>query len=79
MSLSPALLEVGMAIAEVIRAKGAEGIPSGHLYAQVMGKLDLDTYNTIIASLRRVRLVSLENHVLTWIGPEVKAAPSTVK
>lgn len=63
-------LRVALAMAEVIRARGSEGIPSGHLYAQVMGSMDLDTYHAIIASLRRTGLVTESpSHLLTWTGP----------
>lgn len=65
-----AALEVMMALAETIRA--AKEIPSGHLYARVMGIMDLDNYNGAIGVLKRTKLVEEDrNHMLRWIGPEI--------
>ncbi len=49
-------------------------VPSGHLYAQVMGKLDLETYNGCMASLKNAQLVEEDaSHMLRWIGPKEDA------
>jgi hypothetical protein len=40
-------------------------VPSGVLYAQVMGKMDVNTYNAIIGALTAAKLISRSNHVLT--------------
>lgn len=61
-----AALSVVMAIGETIKDLGH--VPSGHLYAQVMGRLSLDQYNKVIDLLKKVGAVKEENHVLTWIG-----------
>ena len=55
-------------IADAIRELGS--VPSGHLYAQVMGHMTLDNYNAIIASLVGTGLVQNNGHLLTWIGGE---------
>lgn len=44
-------------------------VPSGELYARVMGHMDLVTYNGIIGTLKSIELVSEKNHELIWIGP----------
>lgn len=55
-------------VGQIIRE--AKQIPSGTIYAQVMGTLDLRTYNNIIAVLMRTGLVKERNYLLTWVGPE---------
>lgn len=61
------VLAVVQVLAEAIR--GATEIPSGHLYAQVMGKIDLAAYEGAIGLLKRAGLVVEKGHVLTWIEP----------
>ena len=65
-----AVLTAIMAIGDAIRDLGS--VPSGHLYAQLMSKLDLATYERIIKTLKDAGLVTESNNLLTWIGP-VKA------
>ena len=63
-----AALKALKALADAIRDFGR--IPSGHLYAQVMGHMSLETYNSMIARLKGASLVVEEkNHELIWIGP----------
>ena len=64
-------VRVIQAVAEAIRE--LKEIPSGHLYAQLMGKMSLDTYNQIIATLKNAGLVKEEFHYLTWIEPIQKS------
>lgn len=53
------------AIAEAIRELGA--VPSGHLYAQVMGHLSESEYQKIIGILKGAGLVVETNaHMLVW-------------
>lgn len=59
-------LNVIRAVADAI--KELKEVPSGHLYAQLTGKMDLATYNRIIATLVGAGLVKEENHLLTWVG-----------
>lgn len=63
-------LGVAVAVAEVIR--GAGSIPSGHLYAQVMGRMSLASYEAIIRGLKGAGLVSERAHMLTWTGPAIE-------
>jgi hypothetical protein len=58
------------AVAEAIREVGQ--IPSGHLYARLQGKVTLDGYNKLIGILKNAKLIEENNHLLTWIGPEIK-------
>jgi hypothetical protein len=55
------------AIAGAIRELGR--VPSGHLYAQVMGHMNLATYERIIDLLVRTNLVRREGHELVWDAP----------
>jgi hypothetical protein len=59
------------AIAETIRELGS--VPSGHLYAKLVGRLSLDAYQSIIRTLVNARLVRETGHELTWIGPNPEA------
>jgi hypothetical protein len=65
-----ALLAVA-AVAEAIRAAGS--IPSGTLYALLMGKMDLAAYRRMIGILKNAGLVAERHNELTWVGPEVLA------
>jgi hypothetical protein len=55
--------------ADAIRELGS--VPSGHLYANVIGHMDLPTYERIIETLKRAGLVAEKNHLLTWVGPKL--------
>ena len=65
-----ATLEVVRTVADAIRDLGA--VPSGHLYARMMGYVSLETYTSIIDVLKQAGLVSERNYLLTWVGPRVK-------
>ena len=68
-SEAKAAVAVVAAVGEAIRGLGS--VPSGHLYAQLMGKMNLDQYNQVIGILKRAGLVSESFHELKWVGPEV--------
>ena len=61
-----ATVEALKAIAEAIRE--LKEVPSGHLYARLMGHMSLNTYNQFIGVLTRAGVVKEENHLLTWVG-----------
>lgn len=61
-------LLITAALGEAIREAGE--IPSGHLYAVVMGRMGLEMYETAIQMLVKGGLVRNNNHLLTWIGPK---------
>ena len=71
-------LGVILAIAQAIEKSGS--IPSGHLYAQLMGHLSLDDYQEVIATLVRAGIVR-ENpsHLLEWIAPSGATEANTNK
>lgn len=58
-----------LAIAETVRELGE--VPSGHLYAQLMGDMDLDTYTSLIQVLEHAGLVRVQpSHLIIWVGPK---------
>jgi hypothetical protein len=59
-----------MAVAEAIRELGS--VPSGHLYAQLMGQLSLESYGAILRTLKGAGLVEEKSHLLTWVGPTLE-------
>lgn len=60
-----AALAITRAIADAIRELGS--IPSGELYARVMGHMSLENYEKVIATLIGAGLVRRDNsHMLTW-------------
>ena len=61
-----AALGIVLAVGEAIKDLGS--VPNGHLYAQLMGKMNLETYNKVIAILVKTGAVKNENHLLTWVG-----------
>jgi hypothetical protein len=70
-----AVVRVAHAIAESIRELGE--IPSGHLYARLMGIMDLGQYEQVIGLLIDTRLVERDrSHLLRWIGPKANTQPN---
>ena len=48
--------------------KEAGRIPSGHLYAAVMGIATLEAYQSCVETLKRSGLIKEVNHELIWVG-----------
>lgn len=61
-----AAIEAISAIGRVIR--DVKRIPSGHLYAQLMGVLSLEKYEGAIAILKKGNLIKEESNELIWIA-----------
>ena len=59
-------IELVRAMAETVKAK--KEIPSGHMYAMMMGTLDLDQYQKAEGFLLRTGLVKKEGDLLKWVG-----------
>jgi hypothetical protein len=68
MQSTSAALMIVRHVGVAIRDLGS--VPSGHLYAQLMGILTLDQYNAIINTLKKAGMVSESGNLLTWIGPK---------
>jgi len=61
------------AIADAVRELGS--VPSGHLYAQLMGRMSLATYQSIISNIASTGLIRVDgNHLLVWTGPNGAAS-----
>ena len=70
---------VVVAVAETIKELGS--VPSGHLYARLMGHMSLETYEGIIGVLVREGMVRQEpSHLLVWMcdKPKSKAVPDAL-
>ena len=63
-----ALLGLVQIIAEAIRDAGDAGIPSGHLYAMMVHKVPLTTYQYALGILKDAGAVTEQFHVLRWTG-----------
>jgi ArsR family metal-binding transcriptional regulator len=62
-----AAMQIVLAIGDTI--KELKEVPSGHLYAQLMGKLSLSDYEAIIGVLKRSgKVVEDQSHLLRWVG-----------
>jgi hypothetical protein len=62
-----AAMGVVLAVGEAIRDLGE--VPSGKLYANVMGSLSLEAYTKIIDTLKGAGVVTEDtSHVLRWVG-----------
>lgn len=62
-----AAVSVIMIVGDAVRELGS--VPSGELYARLMSKMNIETYNGIIAALKAAGLVEEKSHLLTWVGP----------
>ena len=70
-----AAVRVAHAVAETIRELGE--VPSGHLYARLMGVMELRQYEQVIDLLVDARLVErTPSHLLRWIGPAANPKPN---
>ena len=64
-------LDIAFAAAEFIRTSQSQEVPEGHLYAHLMGVLDLGTFEKLVQCLVRTGLVRKERNLLRWVGPEI--------
>lgn len=62
-----AAVEIIMLVGDAIRELGE--VPSGELYARLMGHMSLDGYQKILSVLKGAGLVKESSHLLTWVGP----------
>ena len=62
-----AVLELIQAIAETIKELGS--VPAGHLYARLMDKMSIETFQTIVDTLVKAKIIENKGFLLTYIGP----------
>ena len=55
------------AVAETIRERGT--VPSGTLYALLMGRMTFEAYSRMIQQLKNAGLIEEKAHLLRWTGP----------
>lgn len=68
-----AYIEICRTIAEAVKEAGEFGIPSGHVYAMLIGTMSLQTYEGIIDKLKGAGLIREDNsHLLYYVGIDVK-------
>lgn len=66
-----AALGMVMAVGDALQELGS--VPSGELYARLMGHMTIGLYTKVIDTLKGANLVKEQAHLLTWIGPKKKA------
>jgi len=57
-------IQITEAIREAIKDAGQDGIPSGHLYAMLMGFMSLHTYQAVIDILVKTKQITNNSHLL---------------
>lgn len=60
------MVGVAAAIGRAIHELGS--VPSGEIYANVMGHMSFNSYNSVIAVLKGAGLVKESNYMLTYTG-----------
>lgn len=63
-----AMLKLIGIVADAIQEAGNRGIPSGHLYAMMMHKIDIHTYTYAIGILKDAGAVTEQFCLLRWTG-----------
>lgn len=62
--------ELGRTIRDLSEVSPLGGVPSGELYARVMGMgVSVESYNKMIALLKASGMVTEWGHLLKWAGP----------
>jgi xanthine dehydrogenase iron-sulfur cluster and FAD-binding subunit A len=64
-----AAFQILAAVADAIRE--LKTVPSGEMYARLMGRMDLRTFTAIVDRLKGAGLVAESGDVLLWVGPEI--------
>jgi hypothetical protein len=64
-------LNILAAVAETIREAGE--VPSGTIYAALVGKVTMEGYTSLLRTLKGAGLVEEKNHLLRWIGPNIQS------
>lgn len=58
------------AVTEAVRSAGR--VPSGTIYAALLGKVSLEGYQSMLRTLKGAGLVKEVAHELIWIGPVIE-------
>lgn len=65
-------IELLDAIHAYIVAAGPMGVPSGELYALLMGKIDIHVYQSLIGALEGAGKVTIKNHLIRATDAELR-------
>lgn len=57
------VIELANMFLDVIRAGGDRGVPTGHMYAAVMGVMSLEQFQGFLTGLQKAGKVQVRNHV----------------
>lgn len=68
-AMAEALRAVAETIRDGCRLDAMKSIPSGPLYAALMGHVSLANFEAMIGALTRLNLIRVSGVMLTWIGP----------
>jgi hypothetical protein len=68
-----AVLKVMEVMLELIKAKGDMGQPLGEMYAHMMGKISIDTFNRMVEMLEKANRIKVSNHC-AYYNTEAKAS-----
>lgn len=55
-------------VAETVREAGR--VPSGTVYAALVGRVTIEGYQSMLRTLKNAGLVEEKHHELFWIGPK---------
>lgn len=64
-------LAILLAVSETVRE--AKRVPSGTVYAALIGRVTFEGYQALIRTLKGAGLIEERAHELIWVGPEVQA------
>lgn len=62
------VLAIVQVVGETIKEFGPNGVPLGHLYANLMGIMSYHTFEAMIEAMVSCKVIKVSNHVATWIG-----------
>ncbi len=64
-----AVVQLCMAIIEAVKEADGMGLPSGPMYAALMGKVSLEEYYKLIGLCKATGLIEERGHCFYYIGP----------
>lgn len=60
--------EIVALVGQLVKHAPNGEIPEGELYARLMDKFSLNSFNSIISTLVKAKAIERKNHLLRWIG-----------
>ena len=62
-----AAIEIMDTVIDCVKLGGDMGVPSGHVYAALMGTMSIETYERMIGLLIEAKRIKRSNHVLYYV------------